>query len=179
MIKTIFNSELTKDDLQNINYKYQIELTSKLDDLNDDFNQEILNEIILWKVNRYSLLDNESFSVLNQIKKYDKILDIELTSKILTKLLSTKGIQLAMASTILRFKNPNIYQIIDQRVYRFINGISMPSYFSNIEKQVEFYIEYLQKLREVCVEKEIDFNLSDRIIYELDKTYNKKISIKY
>lgn len=178
-MKTIFDIEITNEDLQNVNYKYQLELTSKLDGLDDDFNQEIINEIVLWKVNRYSFLDDEKFSVLNKINKEDLILDVELTTEILTKLLNTKGIQLAMASTILRFKNPNIYQIIDQRVYRFVYGIEMPKYFSSIEKQIDFYIEYLQKLKQVCIEKGIDFNLSDRIIYELDKLHNKEIKIKY
>ena len=178
-MKTIFDIEITKEDLQNVNYKYQLELTSKLDGLDDDFNQEIINEIVLWKVNRYSFLDDETFSVLNKINKVDLVLHIELTTEILTKLLNTKGIQLAMASTILRFKNPNIYQIIDQRVYRFIYGIEMPKNFSSIEKQIDFYIDYLQKLRQVCIEKGIDFNLSDRIIYELDKLHNKEIKIKY
>jgi hypothetical protein len=178
-MKTIFDIEITNEDLQNVNYKYQLELTSKLDGLDDDFNQEIINEIVLWKVNRYSFLDDEKFSVLNKINKEDLILDVELTTEILTKFLNTKGIQLPMASTILRFKNPNIYQIIDQRVYRFIYGIEMPKYFSSIEKQIDFYIEYLQKLKQVCIEKGIDFNLSDRIIYELDKLHNKEIKIKY
>ena len=178
-MKTIFDIEITNEDLQNVNYKYQLELTSKLDGLDDDFNQEIINEIVLWKVNRYSFLDDETFSVLNKINKVDLVLDIELTTEILTKLLNTKGIQLAMASTILRFKNPDIYQIIDQRVYRFVYGIEMPKYFSSIEKQIDFYIEYLQKLKQVCIEKGIDLNLSDRIIYELDKLHNKEIKIKY
>ena len=178
-MKTIFDIEITNEDLQNVNYKYQLELTSKLDGLDDDFNQEIINEIVLWKVNRYSFLDDETFSVLNKINKVDLVLHIELTTEILTKLLNTKGIQLAMASTILRFKNPDIYQIIDQRVYRFVYGIEMPKYFSSIEKQIDFYIEYLQKLKQVCIEKGIDFNLSDRIIYELDKLHNKKVKIKY
>ena len=106
-------------------------------------------------------------------------MDVELTTQILTKLLNTKGVQLAMASTILRFKNPNIYQIIDQRVFRFINGYNLPVYFSSIEKQIELYIDYLQKLKQVCTEKEIEFRLSDRIIYELDKFHNKEIKIKY
>lgn len=178
-MKTIFDIEITNEDLHNVNYKYQLELTSKLDGLDDDFNQEIINEIVLWKVNRYSFLDDETFSVLNKINKVDLVLDIELTTEILTKLLNTKGIQLAMASTILRFKNPNIYQIIDQRVYRFVYGVEMPKYFSSIKKQIDFYIEYLQKLKQVCIEKGIHFNLSDRIIYELDKLHNKEIKIKY
>ena len=65
-MKTIFDIEITNEDLQNVNYKYQLELTSKLDGLDDDFNQEIINEIVLWKVNRYSFLDDEKFSVLNR-----------------------------------------------------------------------------------------------------------------
>ena len=178
-MKTIFDIGMTNDDLQNVNYKYQLELTSKLDDLNNDFNQEIINEIVLWKVNRYSFLDDETLSLLNKITKDNLVIDVELTTEILTKLLNTKGIQLAMASTILRFKNPNIYQIIDQRVFRFINGYNLPLYFSSIEKQIELYIDYLQKLKQVCTEKEIEFRLSDRIIYELDKFHNKEIKIKY
>jgi len=178
-MKTIFDLKISEDDLLNLNYKYQPELTSKLDGLKGNFNQEIINEIVLWKVNRYSFLDDESFLILNQIKNNDEVLNIELTTNLLTRFLVTKGIQLAMASTILRFKNPNIYQIIDQRVYRFIYGIEMPKYFSSIEKQIDFYINYLQKLREVCSEYSIEFNSSDRIIYELDKVHNKEIKIKY
>ncbi len=124
------------------------------------------------------MLDDEGFLLLNQIKKEDEILDIELTVRVLHKLLNTKGIQFAMAFKILRFKSPKIYQLIDQRVYRFINGEDIPSYFSSTEKQIELYISNLQKLRQVCIEKRIDFTHSDRIIYELDKTNNKGISLK-
>ena len=73
-MKTIFNTEITEEDLKiaKDNYKYQKELTLKLDnDLNDDFNQEIINEIVLWKVNRYSFLRDDAFFLLNQIKKND------------------------------------------------------------------------------------------------------------
>ena len=103
-------------------YKYQAELTLELDKLETNFNQEIINEIVLWKVNRYVLMQKDTLELLNKIKKTDNILNEELTILILKKLLDKdqKGIQLAMASTILRFKNPSIYQIIDQRVYRFI-----------------------------------------------------------
>ena len=57
---------------------------------------------------------------INTISSW-KVLNKEKTCEILTSLLKTKGVQLAMASTILRFRNPNIFQIIDQRVYRVIN----------------------------------------------------------
>lgn len=177
-MNTIFNTEITEENLKiaKDNYKYQEELTLKLDkDLSDDFNQEIINEIVLWKVNRYSFLRDDTFLLLNQIKKNDKDLNEELTTKILTNLLNTKGIQLAMASSILRFKNPNIYQIVDQRVHRFINAGNIPT---SVEEQIKWYIIYLQDLKEICYKKGIEFNQSDRILYQLDKDMNKKIKLK-
>ena len=176
---TINDIELTQDNLDNNNYTFQPELTKELDDLNGIFNQNTINQIILWKVNRYSIFNDETLNKLNQIKKSETQLDLNITKEILYSLLSIKGVQLAMASTILRFKNPNIYQIIDQRVFRFIYGVELPSYFSSIEKQTDLYLNYLEKLKCVCKDKNINFSISDRIIYELDKQYNKKIKIKY
>jgi len=178
-MKTIDNVEITDEHLKNKSYNFQPKLTKKLDLISSDFDQEIINQIVLWKVNRFAEIDDETFSLLNTIKKEDKFLNESLTKQILEKLLSTKGIQLAMASTILRFKNPKIYQIIDQRVYRFIYGENMPKYFSSIASQIELYLEYLQKLKNVCQEKLINFELSDRIIYELDKKFNKDEKINY
>lgn len=40
--------------LETYDYKYQKELTENLDKLDGDFSQNILNEIVLWKVNRYA-----------------------------------------------------------------------------------------------------------------------------
>ena len=104
------------DDIKNSVYNYQTSLTSKLDKLDTEFNQDIINEIVLWKVNRYAAIDNETLNLINQIKKEDTQLNVKLTSTILLRLLckEQKGFRLAMASTILRFKNPKIYQIIDQ-----------------------------------------------------------------
>ena len=42
----------------------------KLDKINIDFNQEILNEIVLWKVNRYAEFENSTLLTLNEINKY-------------------------------------------------------------------------------------------------------------
>lgn len=178
-MNTIFNTFLNKNDLINVEYNFQPELTAKLDGINSDFTQEIINEIVLWKVNRYSIFDVETLMLINKIDKNDKVLDEKLTIEILEKLLNRKGVQLAMASTILRFKNPNIYQIIDQRVYRFIYGENLPTYFSTIDKQIEVYLAYLKQLKSICDEKNINFQLSDRVLYELDKKFNKEIKIKY
>ncbi|WP_140936839.1 hypothetical protein [Sphingobacterium lumbrici] len=113
-IRTINDIKPTAEDRQNVTYNYQDELTAKLDNLNSDFDQNIVNEIVLWKVSRYALLDIETLKLINQISKDDTQLNYELTNDILLRLLSNKqkGVRLAMASTILRFKNPKIYQII-------------------------------------------------------------------
>ena len=158
---------------------FQPVLTKKLDAISTNFTQEIINEIVLWKVNRYVELENETLLLLNKISNEDKVLNIALTTEILQKLLQTKGIQLAMASTILRFKNPRIYQIIDQRVFRFLYGKNMPTYFSTVDAQITIYLDYLDKLKYICEEKKINFEISDRIIYELDKKFNKNEKIKY
>ena len=79
-----------------------------------------MNEIVLWKVNRYAEFDESLIELINSIDKDETKIDIDKTKQILKGLLKTNGVQLAMASTILRYRNPNIYQIIDQRVYRVI-----------------------------------------------------------
>lgn len=178
-MKTINDIDITDEYLKNEKYSFQPVLTKKLDSISSDFNQEIINEIVLWKVNRYTELEIDTLLLLNTIRKDDEILNTSLTKQILEQLLITKGIQLPMASTILRFKNPKLYQIIDQRVFRFIYGENMPKYFGSIESQIVLYLEYLEKLKNICEEKQINFELSDRIIYELDKEYNKDEKIKY
>lgn len=159
-------------------YNYQEKLTGKLKELTGDFTQETINEIVLWKVNRYSELNDETLHLLNQINKEDKKINIDLTKDLLRKLLDTPGIRLPMASTILRFKNPNIYQIIDQRAYRFLMNDDLKTYFSNIERQIEYYLEYLTELRIKCEEKKIPFEIADQVLYQLDKKKNSKHIIK-
>lgn len=177
-MNTIFNTELSEDDFNNNKYKFQPELTKYLDQFDDNFDQDIINQIVLWKVNRYSKLKLETLSLLNQIKKTDTTIDIDLTKKILRELLNTHGIKLAMASTILRFKNPNLYQIIDQRVFRFIYpNKDLSKITTKIDEQIDIYFEYLEDLRNICKSKNVNFYLSDRIFYVLDKERNKKYKL--
>jgi len=84
-----------------------------------------------------------------------------------------------MASTILRYRNPNIYQIIDQRVYRVIYEnqiLELNTYPSekNLNFQIELYIKYLYDLSAICTDLKILFDKSDRILFMADKRINKK-----
>lgn len=178
-MKTINDLQPSPKDIENPQYDYQPKLTDKLDNLDTDFNQDIINEIVLWKVNRYSEIPEDTLKLINQIKKTDTQINYELTGEILLKLLSKeqKGIRLPLASTILRFKNPNIYPILDQRVYRFIYGEELKYSLSNINQQIEIYLNYIDKLRSICNEFNIEFSIADRILYSMDKTYNFDVKL--
>jgi hypothetical protein len=177
-------------ELKNLkNYSYQKILTKILDEKTTDpsieVDQNYLNEIVLWKVNRYALFDQDIMTLLNEIKREQSSkINENSTKKILTLLLKTPGVQLPMASTILRFMNPKIYQIYDQRVGRFIefenphSGIQSAKSEALIAKTIDFYLNYLTRLRLISKEINIEFELLDRVLYIADKDENKDITLK-
>jgi hypothetical protein len=180
--KTVFeeNFEIKETDKT---YNYQSKLTMKLDNNICSFNQDVINEIVLWKVNRFVKIDDSALKLINDIDGNTGEINIEKTKEILKKLLLIKGIQLPMASTILRFRNNNIYQIIDQRVYRIIyegQTLKLKTYPSekNINEQIDVYLKYLLDLRNICEKFQIPFCDSDRILYTADKRINKDVSLK-
>ncbi|QXP62346.1 hypothetical protein [Polaribacter sp. HaHaR_3_91] len=182
MHKTVFNSDfsITQDDLK---FDYQESLTKKLDSNSTDFDQNTLNEIVLWKVNRYAEFDTDLISLINSVKRDETKIDTDKTKLILRRLLNTNGVQLAMASTILRYRNPSIYQIIDQRVYRIIyenQELKLNTYLSekNLNYQIDLYLKYLTELRKVCSDLDIPFDKSDRILFMADRRVNKEKKLK-
>ncbi|WP_297511104.1 hypothetical protein [Flavobacterium sp.] len=180
--KTVFEAAFKLEDSDKV-FNYQIELTKKLDNTNDLFNQDIINEIVLWKVNRFAKVDEDILKLLNSIDIDSNQLDELKTKEVLKKLLMIKGIQLPMASTILRFRNKNIYQIIDQRVYRIIyedKTLELKTYPSekNINEQIDIYLKYLSDLKEISNKLKIPFYDIDRILYKADKRINKDIPLK-
>jgi hypothetical protein len=181
---------LNYQELKNLkNYSYQKILTEILDEktknLDTKVDQNYLNEIVLWKVNRYAAFNKEAILLLNRIKEENaEEINLDLTKEVLSSVLKTPGVQLPMASTILRFMNPKIYQIYDQRVGRFIEfknphgGIQSAKNENLIAKTIDFYLNYLKRLREISEEINIEFELLDRVLYIADKEENKDIALK-
>ncbi|MGA2240347.1 MAG: hypothetical protein ABSG74_14170 [Candidatus Bathyarchaeia archaeon] len=169
--------ELHEEDLK---YDYNPDLTNELDDIKGDFDEKIINKIALWKLNRYPRLTDDLIRRLNKIG-YDEGHNEE-HKKLLVDLLGCSGVQLPMASTFLRFKNPKLFQIIDQHVYRLLTGneLSLPpsNSLSNKEKISQFYFSYLEDLKKRCRELEIPFEKADRILYKADKRINKDVKLK-
>lgn len=164
-------------------YDYQIELTKELDISNQPIDQDWVNQVILWKVNRYAKMDEPILSLLQSVQSA-----AQPDEKVIGALLSVRGVQLAMASTLLRFCNPNVYQIIDQRVFRVIYGAGKSIHNitqdasglkrgKGIQKATNQYLAYLGDLRAGCDRLGIKFCDADRLLYMADKRWNGKISL--
>lgn len=155
-------------------YNY-LGLTSELDKLTCNFDQSILDKIVLWKVNRYAEFNQNTIQKLNKLPA-DRI-DEEYTKDLLLEMLETKGVKIAMASTILRFKNPKLFQIIDQRVYRILYGVPLKNTTVH-DKAINIYLQYLKDLKNRCNKQGIPFEMADRIFYMLDKDLNSEIPLR-
>jgi len=91
----------------------------------------------------------------------------------LESLLETRGIDLPMASTILRFRNSMTFQIIDQRAFRAIYGQRHPIYGATpVHREVSVYLDYLDELVKFCIDHEESFETIDRLLYQFDKQRN-------
>ena len=147
------------------------------------FNQSMINKIVLFKVNRYAEISNQILDELNRINPKTRNIDKKLSRSVLHGLLMQKGVRLAMASTILRFKNPNIYQIIDQRVYRLIYGEKLNLSSSKSKKQhniqIDLYFDYLDKLNQLSKDYGYNFSDIDRTFFHADRKYNKNFKLDW
>lgn len=153
-------------------FKYEPELTGKLDNFrkNDKFTRSTFDEITLWKVSRYPHIDEKIIEAVNKLAQYNTLDEaMDSLKNALELLLQAKGVRLAMASTYLRFRNPQVFQIIDQRVYRQVykTDLKVPH---KIEDQIELYVQYLRDLRLRCIEKGQDFFSADRVFYLEDRS---------
>jgi len=163
-IKQIYNSrELLEEDFK---YDYNPDLTNELDSIKGDFDKNIINKIALWKLNRYPHLTDELIMRLNRIGNNEELKEDH--KKLLSDLLECRGVQLPMASTFLRFRNPKLFQIIDQHVYRILYGKELSLPLSNSQSKKEeicrIYFKYLEDLEKKCKELEIPFEKADRIL---------------
>lgn len=156
-------------------YQVYPELTQQLDTFTARFDQATINEIVLWKVARYVELSPELLGQLDKLRAL-KPGEHEKGKDTLEKLLAIKGVRLPMASTLMRFANPKVFQIFDRHIFRAIYG----QLYTNLSKKpgecLPIYFKFLGDLRVLCKEKNIDFKVSDRILFEFDKAENPPLN---
>jgi hypothetical protein len=162
-------------------YSYQPTLTKQLDVLSPgELTRETLYEIVLWKLNRFPQVKPELLDNLKTLSGL-KAKEHRQASTELKSLLSSPGIALPMASTILRFLNPRVFQIIDDRVYRIVSP-GKAKYPAKPLKLNEKYLKtsesiyfgYLDELQALACET-LPFESADRILYQLDIKLGNKI----
>lgn len=125
----------------------------KADRTNYRENVDIINSIVLWKMNRRPQVSEkliEAIYMLKSIKTPIEAAENELTGQVVTELLCSKGMQLPMASTVLHFYYPEVYPIIDQRAYRELYGEEYPKNLFKIEKLVALYVKYMRHVYKYC-----------------------------
>lgn len=157
-------------------YNYQPELTARLDNLEDTtLDQSLINDIVLWKVNRYVKVNDDIVGPISELKVL-KAGEHRKSKKELSSLLELNGVDLPMASTILRFINPEVFQIIDRHAYRAIYENKYPLYTSTpTDRKLSVYFDYIDELIKLCKLKALSFTTIDRLLYIFDKKNNGKL----
>lgn len=168
-------SRFTYDDGTDIRKRI---LAAEADDYRE--NRDIINEIVLWKMNRRPQVTEDLINVIFELKEIKtplQALENEKTTKAVEKLLQTKGMQLPMASTVLHFYYPDVFPIIDQRAYRELYNIDYPKTLTKISALTDLYIKYIKDCREYQQERcpEIAFAQIDKVLYQLDKEKGNKV----
>ena len=157
-------------------YKYLPELTASLQQAGrEPFSQEMINEIVLWKHNRYVRVPPELNRRIDELARLAPG-NHRQAEGVLKDLLQVNGVRLAVASTILRFKNPSVFQILDRHAYRAVYGKLFRDTTTNLSRRVNIYFEYLDRLIDLCQSRDLEFESIDRILYVFDKAVNPPLT---
>jgi len=133
---------------------------------------------VLWKVNRYVSLGNDILLKIDNLKTLTIGMHRQAQT-VLESLLRTRGVDLPMASTFFRFRNPEVFQIIDKHAYRAIYDRDYPLYTTSpIKRKISTYFEYLDKLIELCEKRNLEFQIIDRLLYVFDRQINGSLERK-
>ena len=78
--------------------------------------------------------------------------------------------------TILRFRNPSVFQIVDRHAYRAVYGSEYPlSTKCAAIRKVSLYFDYVDSLVDLCAAKGLAFQTVDRVLYKFDQAKNGKL----
>ena len=148
---------------------------------NERENRDIINSIVLWKINRQVDIGTKLFIAIKNLNIVPSTIesDEKDIKKIVCDLLQVKGVKIAMASTILKMFHPETFPIIDQRAYRELMGEDLPDYYgvSANRKYAELYFQYIIEChsynKNVC--PNIKFDDIDKVLYQLDLEKGNKV----
>lgn len=164
--------------MKSYKFEYETELTTRLDNIGTrKFDEKNILEMTLWKLSRYPHIDNNVLKKINSLASIAEIEGNKNQKKVcdtLRVLLQCKGVRLPMASTYLRFRNPSVFQIIDQRVWHQLYDSEYENSY-NYDVQIAKYLKYLHDLRNLCQKDGVPFEIADRYYYLKDIEENHHI----
>lgn len=166
--------------LNDYNYISGNEIFDRISEETEEDKQiDIINSIVLWKLNRTPFISTETVRLIIKIKDITlENLDerVDDVKKVIIALLESKGVRMPMGSTVLHFYNPNVFPIIDQRAYRELYGKEIPERCKNND-WVLIYIKYVKDCKAYHETKcpNIPFTRIDQVLYQLDKNSGKKV----
>lgn len=166
--------DVKKDSLD---YEYSYHINEKKRIKEKINNQRIitvddLRRIALWKYDRIIEVDDEFlFYLYSVISPEGVCIDDKKVQEVISRLVECEGVGFPLASTILKFINPDVFPIIDVRAYRAIYGRKI--YYS--QYNLERYIEYTKIIYRIKEELGLPLSEVDERLYVFDKEHNGKI----
>jgi hypothetical protein len=135
---------------------------------------DIINNIVLWKLNRQITVDSETVELLNTVARTVKSPQEALSNpnvpELINDLLKSPGIRLPIASTILKFYQPKAFPIIYRRAFHQLFNTKLEE-----NAGVESYFQYIRKCIEVRQQYKIPFEKVDEVLYQKDKDEGHKL----
>jgi len=131
-----------------------------------------IRRIALWKYNRIIEMDDMFCTQLYSTVSKNKVsIEDKEVHEMIERLVSFEGVGFPLASTILKFINPDVFPIIDVRAYRAIYGKKI--YYNQYNFKI--YIDYTKRIYDMRDKFNISLSEVDERLYEFDKKYNGKI----
>jgi len=135
---------------------------------------DIINMIVLWKINRTVKIAFETIEYINSIAKaintpIEALKNTDVQN-CFEELLDSPGIRLAMASTIFHFYQPKAFPIIDERAYRQVFSEKL-----NPNGRWDIYSKYISACNNICILNNIPFDMIDKILYQIDIEKGNKL----
>lgn len=137
-----------------------------------DIQIDDIRRIALWKYDRVIDMDDSFCTQLyHTVSKENISIEDSEVQAVIERLISFEGVGFPLASTILKFINPDVFPIIDVRAYRALYGKKI--YYG--QYSLEIYINYAKRIYAIRDKFNLPLSEVDERLYEFDKKYNGKI----
>lgn len=166
----IFNSDT---DPLDFNFDYNpVETAALRNRTYENLTIEDIRRFALWKLDRVVDVPDGLLSRLRSLAETNPLTARAAEAiNVINDLVACDGIGYPMASAFLKFIRPDVFPIIDIRAYRALKGVRLRHHQYN----TELYLEYVDRIRDISVQRHVPLAVVDEQLYCFDKQHNGKI----